>query len=205
MTTFLDDEDKYMPIVIASSDGKAMAATVKMLTELAYSIGRIPALVVVTTSGLLMARQVGLAKLREYFQHNPRGFIIDSDIELVGNSALLAEYVTRADAEKCSFVGAYLSKSGIVDIQIEQYKQMEPADYATLSDWSNVKFAGLGFYYGEIPMDYEFKFDSKFDRNEGLGEDYHFFNDHPQFKTKLAKKLILGHYKTVRLIIPEVQ
>lgn len=202
MANFLDDEEKYMPIILVSTDGKAMANTIKTLTELAYEVGRIPALIVVTQTGILNARQVGLVMLKEYFRHNPRGFLIDGDIEVVSNDGILREYVLKADKEGVSFVGAYFTKQGITDVMTEFPKTINAEQYAELEDWADIKAAGLGFYYGEIPLDYTFRFDAKPDLSGGMGEDFHFFMDHPSFNTKLAKNIILGHVKAIRLVIP---
>ena len=193
--------DKYMPIVICTPDERSVAITIKELTEIGYLIGKNPALFVSSQTGILQARQTSLQQVKNYFTSTPRGFIIDSDVWLQSTTDETIKYIKRADDEHCSFVGGYLEPTGIVALQVKRGEQITQEQYKTIPDWSPVELAGLGFYYGDIPLDYTFKFDANIVTGGGFGEDFNFFNDHPQFNTKLAKGIKLAHMKYVPLVI----
>ena len=193
--------DKYMPIVICTPDERSIAITIKELTEIGYLIGKNPALFVSSQTGILQARQSSLQQVANYFALTPRGFIIDSDVWLQSSTDVTINYIKRADEEHCSFVGAYLEPTGTLALQVKRGEKLTQEQYKSLPDWSPVAMAGLGFYYGDIPLDYTFKFDANIVTGGGLGEDFHFFNDHPQYNTKLAKGIKLAHMKYVPLVI----
>ena len=201
MSNFLKNENNYMPIIIATPDARAVATTIKILIEAAYEAKKTPLLLVLTQSALMNARQAGFEKLKEYFSKNPRGFIVDSDIEIISASKNLLYYIKKADKENCSFVSGYYTLQGITDIMLHYPSTVKPEEYIKIKDWEKIDVAGLGFYYGELPLSYKFKYDAQPDNKTGMGEDFYFFKDN-KFNVKLAKNISLGHIKPASLIIP---
>jgi hypothetical protein len=68
---------------------------------------------------------------------------------------------------------------------VEETRQLRP--------WDRVANAGLGFYYGWLPLDYKFHEDGAFG-----GEDLNFFWDNPWIEPRVFG-LALKHIKSVEL------
>jgi hypothetical protein len=71
-------------------------------------------------------------------------------------------------------------------LTIEEYKTIKPYD--------QIAMAGLGFYYGDLPLNYKFHADGK----PYLGEDLNFFFDNPDIKPRVAP-VQLKHLKVMAI------
>ncbi len=186
---------EFMPIIFISKDGRAAISTTKVLYDAARFLNREPAVITVKQNGLVQARTKALEIVKELWEPGARGFFIDDDIECEGNAGnTIADYVRRADEENCSFTGAYLTTMSTASIQVKPGVNISPEEYPHIDNWATVNRAGLGFYYGDLPQGYDFKYE----HNE-MGEDYRFFADNPEIVLKLAKSITLNHIKTIPL------
>jgi hypothetical protein len=196
----LDDED-YMPVLIPSLDRRASIETISSVVSAIIAYGKNPLVLLSSDSGLLLSRTANFMHLSDLLKTNKaRGFMIDSDITYISGNIL--EYIKRADKEGISFVAPYriffngqikyaLSLNG-VDVIGEEY-------FRKLEDWQELKAAGLGFYYGDLPLDYTFKLSGEVKKGAHItGEDFNFFLDN-NIKPRLAKNIVLGHLKQIVL------
>jgi len=196
----LDDED-YMPILIPTLDRRAAVETISAVVSAGIAYGKNPLVILSSDSGLLLSRSVNFFNLSEMLKINKtRGFMIDSDIAYISGN--IVEYIKRADKERVSFVAPYriifkgqikyaLSLDGINVIDEEEFKK--------LNDWQEIKTAGLGFYYGDLPLDYTFRLSGEVKKGAHItGEDFNFFLDN-NIKPRLAKNIVLGHLKQIVL------
>jgi hypothetical protein len=196
----LDDED-YMPVLIPSLDRRASVETISTVVSAIIAYGKNPLVILSSDSGLLLSRTSNFFHLSEILKINKaRGFMIDSDIAYITGNIL--EYIKRADKEKVSFVAPYriffngqikyaLSLNGVDVISEEEFRKLE--------DWQEIKAAGLGFYYGDLPLEYTFKISGEIKKGAHItGEDFNFFLDN-NIKPRLAKNIVLGHLKQIVL------
>jgi len=196
----LDDED-YIPILIPSLDRRASVETISAVVLAGIAHGKNPLVVLSSDSGLLLSRTANFFRLSEILKTNKaRGFMIDSDIVYISGN--IVEYIKRADKEGVSFVAPYrvffndqtkyaLSLDGDSIIGEEEFKK--------LKDWQEIKAAGLGFYYGDLPLDYTFKISGEIKKGARItGEDFNFFLEN-NIRLRLAKNIVLGHLKQIIL------
>jgi hypothetical protein len=136
-----------------------------------------------------------------------RGFLLDDDV-VVQDTEQLVKVMRQADQEHWNVVAPYLTTIGEGEDRLTSIAKFISNNGAGMSSrllsikelrevqvWDRVDAAGLGFYYGDIPLDYSFHADGKpFD-----GEDLNFFWD---LREKLQIRLApihLKHLKTVEL------
>ena len=110
-----------------------------------------------------------------------RGFLIDDDILLTDEDAL-HDAVQLADKNHWNIVAPYRTKHGRVCICDETGTMLSVEQFAKLGPYANIPLAGLGFYYGDIPLNYVFHADGK----PFAGEDLNFFYDNKHLQPKVA-------------------
>lgn len=186
---------RAVPIVVPTVDFRAAVSTIAAVTETVVRAGRQPAVVLVSSSGLLDARNNALRTMRAAnLGDRPYAFWIDSDIHFVDSTERLKRYMLQAEADGVGFVAPYLLLNGNSSLLSER-GPIPWAEALAMKDWSPVDSAGLGFYYGPTPLNYAF-------RTEGTGpgfkgEDVLFFREN-RIPLRLAK-LKLQHLKYVPL------
>jgi len=186
---------RAVPIIVPSPDHRAGVSTVSAITETAVRMGRQPLIVLVSSSGLLDARNEALRILKKLNAgNNPYAFWIDSDIYFVDSTEKLKRYMMQAESEGVGIVAPYFLLNG--NSSLFTPKGPIPWDQAiTMKDWSPVDAAGLGFYYGPTPLNYVFH---TIDTGMKLqGEDVLFFREN-HIPLRLAQ-LKLQHIKYVPL------
>lgn len=122
-----------------------------------------------------------------------RGFLIDSDLITNFSTMELMQYMKYADDHNYNFSVPYPIGYGHIDVMDSNCKEIPKSEYDKLNDWDTVYATGLGFYYGDIPLDYTF-------RSDKFGEDYYFFKD-LNLNLRIVKSLKLTHYVTLPLSI----
>jgi hypothetical protein len=124
-----------------------------------------------------------------------RGLLLDDDI-WVDDAQELAAIFTTADANGWNIVGPYMLADKSMSILTPPTEpggnphRMTVEEVADLDEYSNIWAAGLGFYYGDLPLEYKFH-----EGNPWVGEDLNFFCDNPQLETRVAPMRVL-HAKT---------
>lgn len=174
---------RRIPVICPTRDEQgAVARSVAILWNVIFATGNLPC--------YIHASCVGYARVRtESFQEAyrslgvdiTRGFLIDDDILLTDENALY-DAVKIADKNKWNIVAPYRTKSNRVCICDETGEMLTAEQYAKLGAYAPVPMAGLGFYYGDIPLTYEFHSDGK----PFAGEDLNFFYDNPKLQPRVA-------------------
>jgi hypothetical protein len=193
-----------VPILCVTRDEQgAVASTVATIYQALQGLGRRGHYLQNGGFGYAQARtNLFRAAQQVYKTDKVRGFLLDDDICFVEQPSLEAA-IRKADQNGWNLVGAYRTKTGRFSlIKIVPPKpsgttteMMLEADLAEIKPYQEIPsgMAGLGFYYGDIPLDYEFR-----EGNPYTGEDLNFFNDNKQLHPRLAP-LFLEHLKQMRL------
>lgn len=191
--------DDYIPVIVNSLDGRSVTLSMEVIFESINALGKHPFLVVITSTGLVQARNKGFETLKKTFNTDIiTGVMLDSDVMIFPESFLYEE-MKNALENKYNITSGYVSTYGVVNVLNDDTKQlMKFEEYAKVPNLSPVKRAGLGFYFGVLPLDYHFTFD------DSGGEDFKFYDYVNTIQeTKLAKKIHLGHMKYLSLNIPD--
>lgn len=135
-------------------------------------------------------------QLRATFKQDViRAIMIDDDI-LIGDQQKLIDGISMADMWGWNFISPYRTKDGKVVLCKDNGDMMTQAEYLEVKPWDQVANGGLGFYYGDLPLNYHF-----YEGGVGAkhaGEDLNFFSDNPQLKIR-ALDLDLIHVKAIPL------
>ena len=190
--------DKIRLLIIPDKDGRVVAQTLKTVLDTIYIGGHVPAQATVESSVLIPnVRTEGFKLLRNALQiENARGFLVDSDIYTAFNADTLIKYVEEADKKHYNFVLPYKQLSGNYSIfKDKTFTELTETELSKMKDWQRIEAAGLGFYYGDLPLSYEFRFGTG---NKFVGEDIMFFQDN-NLKPRIVKSLKLYHIKSVKI------
>ena len=187
-----DLPENAIPIFLPSADGSAQALTMKAVIEACYIMGKIPVLIQIDKfNPIPLTRTLGLQLYKKYAKNlkKVRGFMIDSDVRIEVNGEFLAEKIKEVDSKNYNVAIPYLSNNytlnifknkpipkGLSKIEREEFiinpTPVSMDEYKKMKDFDKIDSAGLGFYYGDIPLDYEFHF-ANFGKE--AGEDILFF------------------------------
>ena len=190
------DKNKYVPIVLISEDMKVVSITLKAILEAIYNSQKIPALFHLESTGLVHARNEAMKQLQKYFGDGMvRGFLLDSDIYFVDTMDKLAAEMKNADEKHKNFIAPYKDKMQQWNVWVAN-KRLDKLDgfYGKV-----ISQAGLGFYYGDIPVSYRFHMVLNHDGDSTDGEDIIFFNENRKLKPYLAN-LKLAHMKVMPIV-----
>ena len=202
----------YIPMITPTRDNLVDDQLTLNLISIAQMLKKEYVRVTATASTIHIARTEGFKLLKRaiagmgYPDTNTlRGFMVDSDIRWdASENEKIAQEVRKADQEGYSFVVPYRIRdntsllSPTVDTDPVVYHAIPIAVY--FAEWKNYQpadVAGLGFYYGDLPLDYQFRFTE-------YGEDMNFFLDN-RIKPKVVKTINLFHVKKMLLGLKEVR
>ncbi len=182
-----------LPVLVPTRDEQgAPARTIVTIWDAAYALGRQPV--------HLHVSHVGYAYVRtRLFQHTKsvlktswvRGILLDDDM-LLRNQQQLMDVIQLADKNNWNIVAPYMLKNGLTSLASASGKMLDFEEAVKLPHYTEVPMAGLGFYYGDIPLDYEFHEGAPYE-----GEDLNFFHE-TQLKPKLAP-IEIKHLKVMAL------
>ena len=190
---------KVLPVFVCSGQGVWNVQTSCTIFSAASLMGRTPYAINSEGTGggggrgrggVALARTTLLQGARKWVNVPEvkaiRGLWVDDDLELRGvattgdnQAKKLAQSIEEADRHGWNFVVAYrlLKPSGEEKWAPTHWKLNEPYttnELASMKDFDVIDgFSGLGFYYGETPLDYHFRMGGANDE----GEDYAFFKD----------------------------
>lgn len=190
------------PILCVTRDEQgAVATTVATIYSALYCLRKTPHYIQTGALGYAKARtNLSREAMATYQVKKVRGFLLDDDVRLTDQKAL-QKVIQIADQKKYNVVAPYRTKSGRFSI----IKKCEPKASGTITEmitqqelaaikpYDEIEMAGLGFYYGDIPLDYEFH-----EGNPYTGEDLNFFHDNSWIHPRLAP-LYLEHLKVMPL------
>ena len=197
------DIDQFRLFLIADKQGKAIANSVKTILETVYTDKKIPAMYVADGFNAIPLVRGELFKFSaKYFsdyERKPitrmRGFMIDSDIGTNFAVADLLKFVQEADRKHYNFVIPYALpvRTSIMEKQGNDYVTVDAEKVRAMKDWQKINAAGLGFYYGDLPLTYDFHFTNH-------GEDLNFFIEN-KINLRIVTSLSLYHMRETKLVI----
>ena len=187
-----DKGEIEVPVVCATRDFQgAVAETVVTLWNTLYTMKRSPVYCQFQSHGYAFVRAGVFRNLRDgYKMPVIRGFMIDDDILLKSDQQQqLAIAIDTADKFGWNFVSPYRTRDGYVAVARANGDLLRPDEVIAMAPFTRVDNGGLGFYYGDLPLDYKF-------HEEGVfgGEDLNFFHENPQLELRIVN-LNLRHLK----------
>lgn len=197
------DIDQFRLFLIADKQGKAIANSVKTVLETIYTDKRIPAMYVADGFNAIPLVRGELFKFSaKYFsdyEKKPitkmRGYMLDSDIGTNFMPADLLKIVQEADRKHYNFIIPYALpvRTSVMQKRGKDYVTIEPEEVKKMKDWQKIDAAGLGFYYGDLPLTYDFHFSNS-------GEDLNFFVEN-KLNLRIITSLSLYHMRETKLVI----
>lgn len=205
---------RIVPIICPTRDHHgAIAGTMFNIVSAIYRLGRTPIYLQLGGYGYAAVRTAVVGYARDELTKSlgknitrARGFLVDDDV-LVPNIDELLTTIRMADEHNWNVVAPYALAMEEGDEQLTSIatyvrtgdeihtRMLSKAEVNKLKPWDVLETAGLGFYYGDIPLDYTFHSDGK----PFQGEDFNFFWDHKsELQIRLAP-LHLKHCKSVLL------
>ncbi len=184
-------------VVIASHDMRAVVPTVVELSRAGEALGHPTRFFVSEASNIPRGRNLILQQLRRKFPELSALPVlwVDSDIIIpAGQSHAIADAIRWSEAHRAPVVANYPMADGrsVLIAERETGAHYTEDELRRLPDFAEVGMAGFGFLYIEQPLSYAFHADY-------IGEDIHFWMDHPDVRPHLAKHIRLQHRKTVVL------
>lgn len=191
----IDDKGRIeVPVICATRDFQgAVAETIATLWNVLWQMNRAPIYVQFQSHGYAFVRASTFAGLKvELKKDVVRGFMIDDDILLKATQQQqLALAIETADKFGWNFISPYRVRDGYTACAKEDGSLMTVAEVRALKPFDRVPNGGLGFYYGDIPLSYEFHEGGVFG-----GEDLNFFYENPQLDVRCVD-LCLKHLKVM--------
>ena len=198
MPISLDWNESYRPVITPTRLYQgAMGRTIATLYNVFYAMGKNPIYLQASGAGYATVRTASFRLVRECFKGKDlvRGVLLDDDIWL-DNGPEVLEIIKKADENHWNVVIPYMLADKSMSILEppnevhDQVKRLSVEEVANLDEYQEIWAAGLGFYYGDIPLTYEFH-----EGNPYMGEDLNFFNDNPQLHVRVAPARAM-HAKT---------
>ena len=210
MRSYMNIRD-YLVILIPSRDGRAFVDTVAALCLAAASLKKEP--LIVCCDGLTYwdARNNVIAKLARHLKNFNikheniiRALWVDNDILIQESVDMLTMHIVWADTNDCNIVANYKTTWGPGQVAntimfsnqdgTGTYRNVTDEELEGLSDRTPQigMVGGLGFYYGNVPLDYEYRIYPPY-----MTEDICFYCDNKVYLTYLPIKLL--HSKQVFL------
>lgn len=187
------------PLIIAipTADMRAVVPSILELHHVSQLLARPIRFAVAEASSIPRSRNAVLEQLRT--AHSDRSSVwvlwMDSDIVIAPDSARsIAVAIRWADENQAGIVANYRMTDGrsvlMTTRDPETTKHYTDIELSQIEDFSPIGMAGFGFLYLPPPLNYVF-------RSDLLGEDIHFWLDHPSLPLHWAKHIQLGHKKSV--------
>ena len=160
--------DKCVVICPTRDEQGAVARSVAILWNVIFATQRLPCYIHASCVGYARVRTNSFQEARKNVDKDlVRGFLIDDDILLTDENALY-EAVRLADRNHWNIVAPYRTKHGRVCLCDATGEMMTVQQFAQMAPYAPIPLAGLGFYYGDIPLNYEFHADGKPFQGEDL-------------------------------------
>lgn len=191
-----DKGEIEVPVVCATRDFQgAVAETIVTMWNVLWQMKRSPVYAQFQSHGYAFVRAGVFRDLyKTYNKDIIRGFMIDDDILLkAAQQQHLAIAIETADRFGWNFVAPYRTRDGYCAIAKKNGDLMTVEEVRNLKPFDRVPNAGLGFYYGDLPLTYKFHEDGMFG-----GEDLNFFYENPDLEIRCVD-LGLKHLKVCDL------
>lgn len=188
-----EDLKEIVPILIPSPDNKMDISTIINLYDICYGLNKKPMFIQSSISGLVFARQEMFRLLKNITKKDRiRGLMIDSDIIIPSKiTKAIVEKIYESDKEQYNFVIPYLTSVGL-SIYVKKEDKIEIMDIDSFKVAEKCYTSGLGFYYGDLPLDYKFNYCN------GKGEDINFFIEN-RIEPNIMHGAEILHNKTMKI------
>ncbi len=198
--------NNIVPICCVNRDGKVAGPTLWLLTVACIELQRIPLYFSVSGTGFLKGLNSMVESLKQAFpgRETVRAIWFEEDIFIEPNERnqnLLKQGFSKADENNWNLVSNYHLFMGTQNGQMKftnSYFHKSPLmsysdnDVRTLQPFDIVEMAGLGFYYGEVSLNYSFHESGGVN---DVGADFWFHADHNHTLRHLP--LSIQHWKPV--------
>lgn len=189
-----DKGEIEVPVICATRDFQgAVAETMSTLWNVIWTMKRSPVYVQFQAHGYAFVRSQLFRDIMDHYGKPVlRGIMIDDDILLKSehqNDLRLA--IETADRFHWNFVAPYRVRDGFTSIARENGSLLTPEEVRIKAPFDRVDNAGMGFYYGDIPLTYKFHESGVFG-----GEDLNFFHENPDLQIRMVD-LQLKHLKVM--------
>lgn len=177
-------------------DGQALIQTLHELIALGHTL-RVPVHFLVGEAGNIpRSRNLVMeqARARSFGSRTAWILWIDSDILIPrGGNVMVAEAIRWSWETKNAWAASYRMANGqSVLMRDHDGGHYTPEELASLPAWAPIAMSGLGCAFVQMDLDYVFHADV-------LGEDVHFFRDHPNLDLHYARDVRVNHRKVVTL------
>lgn len=185
--------NEKIPVIIADISEKASVRSVNIISNAILSLNKQGVIKMIGGKGYFTAiRNLTFSTLKKELGINKvRGIMLDSDVILECDYKTLADVMKEADEKNINFVIPYKNGNSSYSLWHKDMNPYTQDEYNKLKDGDKIEYSGLGFYYGDIPLDYIFHSDVK-------GEDHYFFEDN-KLDVRVIKSIKTVHYVTVPL------
>lgn len=181
-------------VCCATRDHKGMVGeTAVTLWNVLWQMHRSPVYAQFQGHGYAFVRAGLFTDLKNQYEKDAiRGFLIDDDILLKSDQQQnLKVAIETADKFHWNFVAPYRVADGWTSIAKENGMLLSVEEVRIKAPFDRIDNAGLGFYYGDLPLTYKFHEDGVFG-----GEDLNFFHENPQLEPRIVD-LNLKHLKQI--------
>lgn len=187
-------------IGLPAHDGRVVALSVVELVHVGRLLHR-PVRYFVAQAG-------NIPKARNHVMDAVRGYLdraegtawvlwMDSDILIGGQAAAIAAAVQHSEETGQAWAADYRMADGGHSLVKEAIayggEHYTAEELAALAEWAPIGLAGFGLCYLPMCLRYVFHADT-------LGEDVHFYLEHPTLRPGYAKSIHVGHQKLVTLM-----
>lgn len=195
----MDDQASEVLLVgLPTHDGRAVISSLVELTGLGRLLGGPIRILTGEGGNIPRARNYVMEQARRESTSKYEWILwMDSDIVLSpGGNVHIAAAIEWSKRTGKGWVAHYRMADGRSCLMRER-QLMDPHHYTlqelgALPEWSEIGMAGMGLAFLRMDLSYVFRADV-------VGEDINFFLDHPDMTIHYAKRINLGHRKTVVL------
>lgn len=184
---------------LPTRDGQGQIASLAELWMLGTYLKRTIHFLVGEAGNIPRSRNRVVEEARKHLPNAETAWIlwVDSDIVLPpGAHRALGEAINWSEATQMAWAANYHMADGtnvtMKDRSITEAYHYTDAELAGLSEYAPIGMSGFGCCYLPINLNYVFHADV-------VGEDVHFFLDHPNLKIYYAKDINVKHKKLVAL------
>jgi hypothetical protein len=195
------DTVTLLPVIVPTrSEQGAIGRTVALLWSVLYKMGYEPMYVHACAHGYALVRTLCFKEAQKKLNgvKVARGMLLDDDV-LINNAQQLYDVLHYADKNDLNIVAPLMMATGKwtyvhepVPKDNDKFEMYTSEDIDKLKPYDKLWAAGLGFYYGTLPLDYTFHSDKPYQ-----GEDINFFREN-DLDVRHAE-LRLYHAKTILL------
>lgn len=187
---------KIFPVLISSPDTRMYFDTFMRLKEISDELKKVLYFYVGRAGGVVAGRNQSFENARKALGTGIiRGLIIDDDIIIDDMPDKIAYEIAKADRENYNIIAPYAVVKGkehlnhyiVKEGNVERLMSID--ETLKLPKYAPVYAGGLGFYYGDVYLDYHFHADY------AKGEDEYFFLDN--HLTPLHVPIKLSHVKGI--------